>query len=80
MKLQEEIDRVIGENQEISLDHKSKMPYIEAVILETLRISSFVPHGVMHRLLDDLEIESYKLSKGIILISNLYHCHHNKDV
>lgn len=80
VKLQEEIDTIIGENQQVSLDHKSRMPYTEAVIMETMRLSSFVPMGVLHRLLEDLEIDNYKFPKGLVLIPNIYHCHNNKDV
>ncbi len=80
IKFQGEIDTVVGKHEQISLDHKSRMPYTEAVILETLRMSSFVPMGAMHKLSDDLEIGSYKLPKGLILIANLYHCHHSRDV
>ncbi len=78
--LQKEIDKVVGDNQDISLDHKSSMPFTEAVILETMRMSSFVPIGILHRLLDDLEIEGYKFPKGLILIPNMYYCHFNRDV
>ncbi len=56
------------------------MPFTEAVILETLRMSSFGPIGLLHQLLGDLEIEGYKFPKGLILIPNMYHCHFNKDV
>ncbi len=77
--LQKEIDTVVGD-QNISLDHKSRMPFTEAVILETMRMSSFAPIGLLHQLLDDLEIENYKFPKGLIVVPNLYHCHYNKDV
>ncbi len=80
IKLQEEIDMVIGENREISLDHKSQMPYTEAVILETSRMCSMLPMGILHELLDDLEVEGYKFPKGLILLPNMYHCHFNKEV
>ncbi len=79
-KLQEEIDEIVGENGEISLDHKSSMTYTAAVILEGLRMSSVGPIGVPHQLLDDLEIDSYQFPKGLILLTNIYHCHYNKDV
>ncbi|KAF3936027.1 hypothetical protein ABW19_dt0206578 [Dactylella cylindrospora] len=41
-KLQEEIDRVVGRNP-VSLDHLSKLPYLNAVLRETLRCSSPIP-------------------------------------
>lgn len=56
------------------------MPYMEAVILETFRLSSLVPVGVPHRLLASFQCEGYTLPKDIILLSNLYHIHHDKHV
>lgn len=43
-------------------------------------MSSYGPIGILHQLLDDLEIEGYNFPKGLILIPNMYHCHYNKDV
>lgn len=50
------------------------------MILETLTMSILVPLGVLHQLLDDMEIEGYKFQKGLILLPNIYHCHYNKDI
>lgn len=71
---------VVGGNEGISLDHQSRMLYTEAVILETMRMSAFVPMRNMHQLLDDLEIDNFQLPKGLIVVSNIYHCHYNKNV
>lgn len=78
--LQKEIDTVLEKNQDLSLDFASGMPYTEALILKTLRMSTFAPIGVMHMLLDDLDINGHKFPKGLIILPNIYHCHYNKDV
>ncbi|KAJ6258567.1 hypothetical protein Dda_6613 [Drechslerella dactyloides] len=41
-RLQEEIDRVVGRDP-VNLDHLSKLPYTNAVLRETLRLSSPIP-------------------------------------
>lgn len=78
-KIQDEIENVIGDELP-SLDHKNKMPFTEAVILETFRLSSFAPIGAIHKLLDDFVVKNWKFRKGLLLIANMYHCHYNKKV
>lgn len=80
-KIEEEMSEIIGDTDRLpSIGHKWKMPYTEAVIEETLRMSTFCPIGNVHKLTDDLEIMDYKLPKGMLIISNIYHCHYNKSV
>ncbi|ODM88971.1 Farnesoate epoxidase, partial [Orchesella cincta] len=53
----------------------------EAVILEIFRITSIGPFGVVHTALTDIHLGSnYTISKGTLLIPNIYYIHHNKDV
>ncbi len=77
-KIQDEIDTVIDGMP--TLNHKAKMPFTEAVILETFRMSSYTPIGAIHKLSDNLEIENWKFPKGLLLIPNMYHCHYDKRV
>ncbi|CAL8123359.1 unnamed protein product [Orchesella dallaii] len=77
-KLHEEIDRVVGKNRDPTLMDKPKMPYTEAVMQELLRITSLVPLGCSHELLHDIEFHEYYLPKGLLLIPNIYHVHHDK--
>jgi cytochrome P450 / NADPH-cytochrome P450 reductase len=41
-RLQEEVDRVIGK-QKVTVEHLSQLPYMNAVLRETLRVSSPIP-------------------------------------
>lgn len=56
------------------------LPYLDAVVYETLRKSSFVAYGVPHQLIEDLEHQGFKLPKGLILIPNIYHANHDPCV
>ncbi|CAG7690888.1 unnamed protein product, partial [Allacma fusca] len=40
LKLQEELDKVVPRNRRPCLADRSKLPYLEATIMETLRITS----------------------------------------
>ncbi|KGO57871.1 Oxidoreductase FAD/NAD(P)-binding [Penicillium expansum] len=42
-KLQDEIDVVVGRNQKVTLDHLSKLPYLNACLRESLRLRPTAP-------------------------------------
>ena len=62
-KIQEEINLAVGERMP-RVEDRSKLPYTEAVILETLRHSSFVPLGVPHECRDDVTLDDFCIPKG----------------
>ncbi|ODM96570.1 Farnesoate epoxidase [Orchesella cincta] len=76
-KLCEEINHVIGNDRCPSLLDRINMPYCEAVIQEVLRFSSVAWMGVPHQLMADIDFEGYTLTKGLILLPNLYFIHHD---
>ena len=45
-RCQRQIDDVIGRHRTPSMKDKASMPYVEATILEILRMSDVVPFGV----------------------------------
>ena len=45
VKAQEEIDRVVGNNQLLDFDDRLNLPYVEVVYCETLRWRPVVPSG-----------------------------------
>jgi len=55
------------------------MPYTEAVISETLRLSSFAPLGLMNRTLYDTNFQGFLIQKDTIVIGNLYSIHYNPE-
>ncbi|CAL8136478.1 unnamed protein product [Orchesella dallaii] len=80
-KLREEVLRVIGSDEEPSIQDRLKMPYTEAVILEIFRITSIGPFGVVHTALEDISLKNeYSIPKGTLLIPNIYYIHHNKEI
>lgn len=57
-----------------------RMPYTEAVILESFRRSSLVPFGVIHELSEDIQFKEYAMSKGTLLVANMYHVHNSLEI
>jgi cytochrome P450 len=55
-RLQDEVDRVVGTNRLPSLDDEIKMPYTQAVILETFRRHTLLPLAMFHATTCDTEV------------------------
>jgi len=58
----------------------NRMPYTEAVIAETLRLSSIFPTGVLHKVLADTEFKGYFLPKDTIISHNTHYIHHDPEL
>uniref|UniRef100_A0A915CNF3 Cytochrome P450 n=1 Tax=Ditylenchus dipsaci TaxID=166011 RepID=A0A915CNF3_9BILA len=71
-KLQEELDRVIGDNEDgskrICLADKSKLPYTNAVINETQRFCNLLPINLIHRTTKDVDCGGYRIAKGTKIV------------
>lgn len=62
-KIRSHIDRNIGSRAPI-LEDKYNIPYLEAAILETLRIMSNVPLLLPHKTTRDVEFEGYHIPQN----------------
>lgn len=47
-RVQEELDSVVGRDRVPSIEDMTNLPYTEATIMETLRMSSIVPLATTH--------------------------------
>ncbi|KYO44817.1 cytochrome P450 2G1-like [Alligator mississippiensis] len=63
-KVQEEIDRVVGQNRSPAMHHRGQMPYTNAVINEVTRFANILPVGIPHALTCDVHFRGYFLPKG----------------
>ncbi|KAK8391419.1 hypothetical protein O3P69_017182 [Scylla paramamosain] len=76
-KLQVELDAVIPEGYQATLEDKPRLPYCEAVIHETLRKSSLVATGVHHVASRDTTLGGYTIPKGAVLNTATLTIHHD---
>ena len=58
-RLQEEIDSVVPRDRLPCLEDKSKLPCVEATMMELMRIKTIAPLGLMHHTLRDTEVGGY---------------------
>ncbi|XP_040895603.1 cytochrome P450 2J6-like [Toxotes jaculatrix] len=70
-KVQAEIDRVIGQSRQPSMDDRANLPYTDAVIHEVQRIANIVPLSVPHVITRDIQLGGYTVPKGVTIIPNL---------
>lgn len=81
-RAQEEIDREIGQNRLPTISDRAKLPYIEAVLLETLRWHPISPIPLAHVSEADDMYEGYFIPKGSMMLANVWYVnqeHKTKD-
>ncbi|XP_062580760.1 cytochrome P450 2B5-like isoform X1 [Saccostrea cucullata] len=69
-KLLKHIDEIIGEAVP-QIEHREKLPYVEAFVLEVLRMGNIVPLGVPHCPNRDFEYGGYSFPNGVTVLANL---------
>jgi cytochrome P450 len=77
LALQKEIDSVVGDSRSPTFKDMSKLPYLNAVVQETLRWPASVTVGVPHATTDDDVYEGWVILKGTSVISNAWAINHN---
>ncbi|EED12796.1 cytochrome P450, putative [Talaromyces stipitatus ATCC 10500] len=68
-KAQQELDEVIGLDQLPTLEDEPDLPYVTAVMKESLRWRSIVPGGIPHATLEEDDYLGYRIPKGATIIS-----------
>ncbi|KAH7920190.1 cytochrome P450 [Leucogyrophana mollusca] len=69
-RAQAEIDDVVGTNRLPGPDDRNSLPYVEAVMRETLRWHPVLPLGVAHAATNDDIFEGYTIPKGTTVVVN----------
>ncbi|KAJ5915533.1 hypothetical protein N7466_011466 [Penicillium verhagenii] len=79
-KAQEEIDRVLGAGQLPKMADRANLPYINAVVKETLRWHPVAPMGIPHMSNQDDMYEGYHIPKGSLIMPNIWALTHDPEV
>ncbi|XP_026669976.1 methyl farnesoate epoxidase-like isoform X2 [Ceratina calcarata] len=69
-KAHEEIDKIIGRSRPPTLEDRTRMTYMNAIVLESLRMFMGRTLNVPHRALRDTKILGHKIPKDTMLIAN----------
>nr|AIM58719.1 flavonoid 3'hydroxylase [Cymbidium hybrid cultivar] len=71
-RAQHELDSVAGRNRLISQSDLPKVPFLDAIVKETLRLHPPVPLSVPRMATEDCEIDGYLIPKGAYLLVNIW--------
>ena len=71
-KAQEELDSVIGSERLPTFADRERLPYIDAIVKETLRWHTVGPVGLPHAATEDDMYNGYFIPKGSIVIGNAW--------
>ncbi|KAH9946329.1 cytochrome P450 [Epithele typhae] len=78
-KAQEELDHVVGSHRLPDFSDKPLLPYIEAIVRESIRWNPIVPLDVPHMLTEDDIYEGYYLPKGSLVVANIWAILHDEN-
>jgi cytochrome P450 len=71
-KAQAEIDRVVGNGRLPTFKDRHLLPYVEAVLMETMRWKPALPLGVAHRSMEDDEYQGFFIPSQTIVMPNVW--------
>ncbi|XP_012889797.1 PREDICTED: cytochrome P450 2C26-like isoform X3 [Dipodomys ordii] len=71
VKVQEEIDHVIGRHRSPCMQDRSLMPYTDAVLHEIQRYIDLLPTSLPHSVTCDIKFRNYLIPKGTAIVTSL---------
>ena len=71
-KVQEELDCVVGKNSTVEDSHIPKLPYLLAVMKETLRLHPIAPFLIPHCPSEATIVDRYTIPKGSSVFVNVW--------
>jgi cytochrome P450 len=74
-RAQAEIDAQIGPGRLPTLSDRERLPYVEALIKEVLRLSTVLPTAIPHKAHCDDAHDGYFIPKGTIVVPNVWYAH-----
>ncbi|TFY69814.1 hypothetical protein EVG20_g2995 [Dentipellis fragilis] len=76
---QEEIDRVVGRGRLPRLDDRPALPYVGAILRESMRWHTVVPLGLPHKTTEDDIYDGYLIPKGTMVFGNIWAITHDPE-
>lgn len=75
-----EIEVEVGEGRLVEEADVAKLPYLQSIIAETLRLSPAAPLLVPHVASEDCQVAGYDVPRGTMLLVNVWAMHRDPDV
>ncbi|KAK1224075.1 hypothetical protein PQX77_008405 [Marasmius sp. AFHP31] len=77
---QKEIDRVVGSERLPDYGDKEKLPFVNALLAETLRWNPVTPLALDHRALYDDKYQGYRIPAGAKVVGNAWAALHDESL
>ncbi len=74
-KAQDEIAQVVGQDNLVRLEHRKSLPYVQALIMDIIRLADIHPIGVMHSNDTDIVLDGFVIPKNSFVIPNFHKVH-----
>ncbi|XP_075045021.1 cytochrome P450 2J4-like [Mixophyes fleayi] len=78
-KCRDEINKIRGDREHLDYEDRVGMPYTQAVLQEVQRCASVVPLGAPHSTIKDVQLNSYTIPKGTVIIPDLSSVHYDES-
>ncbi|KAI3212678.1 hypothetical protein CBS147311_251 [Penicillium roqueforti] len=79
-KAQEEIDRILGGARLPTVVDRASLPYVDAIVKETLRWHPVAPMGIPHMSVKDDIYEGHLIPEGSLVLANIWAFAHDTEV
>ncbi|KAJ7122981.1 cytochrome P450 [Mycena epipterygia] len=79
-KAQAEIDAVVGRDRAPQFSDRDRLPYISAIIKETLRWRPITPLGLARRATEAEVYRGYVIPAGSLVLTNVWAMNHNPEI
>uniref|UniRef100_A0A8C3T9K5 Cytochrome P450 family 1 subfamily B member 1 n=1 Tax=Chelydra serpentina TaxID=8475 RepID=A0A8C3T9K5_CHESE len=79
VKMQEEVDRIVGRDRLPCAEDQPHLPYVMAFLYESMRFSSFVPVTIPHATTVDTSIMGYLIPKDTVIFINQWSVNHDPE-
>ncbi|RAO66226.1 uncharacterized protein BHQ10_002238 [Talaromyces amestolkiae] len=79
-KVQEELDKEVGDSRLPGFDDMTSLPYTQAFIKETLRWCPVAPLGAPHSNTEVDEYMGYEIPKGAVIVPNIWGMHRDPEI
>ncbi|GFU98175.1 cytochrome P450 1A1 [Trichonephila clavipes] len=78
-KIYKEIVDVVGVDRQPTIEDKSKLTYLNAFILEALRLSDFFNYFPSQECTKETTLNGYRIPKGAVMLVNFYSSHSDPE-